>query len=67
MLKSVFIPLTDELLYEHPGSINGPIVPFMQKARIPDKELMICPISPRAPRARVRGKPPTSLLSRLKE
>ncbi|MDH3692174.1 MAG: hypothetical protein OEU36_22285 [Gammaproteobacteria bacterium] len=28
MNQSVFVPLTDELLYEHPELIAGPIVPY---------------------------------------
>ena len=28
MNRYVFIPLTDEILYEHPELINGPIVPY---------------------------------------
>ena len=67
MLKSVFIPLTDELLYERPGSIKGPIVPFLQNARIPDKKLMASPTSHDTPRAQARRKQPRSLMSRLKE
>ena len=26
--KKVFVPLTDELLYEHPERISGPLIPF---------------------------------------
>ena len=33
MGKTVFIPLTDDLLYEHPEWILGPVVPFSQHAR----------------------------------
>ena len=29
MGKQVFVPLTDELLYEHPELIRGPVVPYM--------------------------------------
>lgn len=29
MGKQVFIPLTDEILYEHPELIDGPVVPYM--------------------------------------
>ncbi len=28
MAKLVFVPLTDELLYEHPELIAGPIIPY---------------------------------------
>ncbi len=28
MSRYVFVPLTDEILYEHPEMINGPIVPY---------------------------------------
>ena len=28
MGKVVFVPLTDEILYEHPELINGPVVPY---------------------------------------
>lgn len=28
MSRYVFVPLTDEILYEHPELINGPIVPY---------------------------------------
>ena len=33
MPKTVFVPLTDELLYEHPERILGPVIPFSQQAR----------------------------------
>ena len=33
MGKTVFIPLTDELLFEHPERILGPVIPFSQQAR----------------------------------
>lgn len=33
MGKTVFIPLTDDLLYEHPERILGPVIPFSQQAR----------------------------------
>ena len=33
MGKTVFIPLTDDLLYEHPERILGPVIPFSQHAR----------------------------------
>ena len=33
MGKTVFIPLTDDLLYEHPERIFGPVIPFSQHAR----------------------------------
>ena len=35
MGKTVFIPLTDDLLYEHPERILGPVIPFSQHARRP--------------------------------
>jgi len=28
MAKQVFVPITDELLYEHPELIAGPIIPY---------------------------------------
>ncbi len=28
MSRYVFVPLTDEILYEHPELINGPVVPY---------------------------------------
>ena len=28
MGKEVFVPLTDEILYEHPELINGPVLPY---------------------------------------
>ena len=33
MGKTVFVPLTDDLLYEHPDRILGPVIPFSQQAR----------------------------------
>ena len=33
MGKTVFVPLTDDLLYEHPEMILGPVIPFSQQAR----------------------------------
>ena len=33
MGKTVFVPLTDDLLYEHPEQILGPVIPFNQQAR----------------------------------
>ena len=33
MGKTVFIPLTDDLLYDHPERILGPVIPFSQQAR----------------------------------
>ena len=35
MSKTVFIPLTDELVYERPEQILGRVVPFTQTARVP--------------------------------
>ena len=35
MGKTVFVPLTDDLLYEHPERIVGPVIPFSQHARRP--------------------------------
>ena len=32
MGKTVFVPLTDDLLYEHPDRITGPVIPFSQEA-----------------------------------
>jgi hypothetical protein len=29
MISQVFIPLTDELLYEYPDLISGPVVPYV--------------------------------------
>jgi hypothetical protein len=31
--KIVFVPLTDDLLYECPERILGPVIPFSQSAR----------------------------------
>jgi hypothetical protein len=31
--KTVFVPLTDDFLYEHPELILGPVIPFSQSAR----------------------------------
>ena len=31
--KTVFVPLTDDFLYEHPERILGPVIPFSQLAR----------------------------------
>lgn len=28
MGKKVFVPLTDEILYDHPELINGPVLPY---------------------------------------
>ena len=33
MRKTVFVPLTDDFLYEHPERILGPVIPFNQSAR----------------------------------
>ena len=33
MAKTVFVPLTDDLLYEYPERILGPVVPFTQQGR----------------------------------
>ena len=33
MRKTVFVPLTDDFLYEHPERILGPVIPFSQLAR----------------------------------
>ena len=33
MTKTVFVPLTDDFLYEHPERILGPVIPFSQWAR----------------------------------
>ena len=33
MRKTVFVPLTDDFLYEHPERIRGPMIPFSQSAR----------------------------------
>ena len=35
MGKTVFIPLTDDFLYEYPERIIGPVIPFSQHARRP--------------------------------
>lgn len=29
MTQRVFIPLTDEILYDHPELISGPVVPYV--------------------------------------
>ena len=34
MRKTVFVPLTDDFLYEHPERILGPVIPFSQSARL---------------------------------
>jgi hypothetical protein len=34
MKKTVFVPLTDDFLYEHPERILGPVIPFSQWARL---------------------------------
>ena len=33
MRKTVFVPLTDDFLYEPPERILGPVIPFSQSAR----------------------------------
>ena len=33
MRKTVFVPLTDDFLYDHPERILGPVIPFSQSAR----------------------------------
>ena len=33
MRKTVFVPLTDDFLYEYPERILGPVIPFSQLAR----------------------------------
>ena len=33
MAKTIFVPLTDDLIYEHPERILGPVIPFSQRAR----------------------------------
>ena len=33
MGRTVFVPLTDDLLYDHPERILGPVIPFSQQAR----------------------------------
>jgi hypothetical protein len=33
MGKTVFVPLTDDLLYEYPERISGPVIPFSQRDR----------------------------------
>ena len=33
MRRTVFVPLTDDLLYDHPERILGPVIPFSQQAR----------------------------------
>jgi len=35
MPKTVFIPLTDEMIFDHPERILGPITPFNPEARRP--------------------------------
>ena len=32
MRRTVFVPLTDDLLYDHPEQILGPVIPFSQQA-----------------------------------
>jgi len=29
MIRRVFVPLTDEILYDHPELISGPVVPYV--------------------------------------
>jgi hypothetical protein len=41
MGKTVFVPLTDEFLYEHPEQILGPVIPFSQWARPPAAESVL--------------------------
>ena len=38
MGKTVFVPLTDDLLYEYPEKILGPVIPFSQQARRAETE-----------------------------
>lgn len=33
MRRTVFVPLTDDLLYDHPEQILGPVIPFRQQDR----------------------------------
>ena len=33
MGNTVFVPLSDDLLYDHPEKIVGPVIPFSQQAR----------------------------------
>ena len=33
MGRTIFVPLTDDLLYEYPERILGPVIPFSQQAR----------------------------------
>ena len=33
MKKTVFVPLTDDFLYEYPERILGPVIPFSQQGR----------------------------------
>ena len=33
MRRTVFVPLTDDLLYDHPEQILGPVIPFRQHTR----------------------------------
>lgn len=32
MTRRIFIPLTDEILYDHPELITGPVVPYVPGA-----------------------------------
>ena len=34
MKQVVFVPLSDDLLYNHPDRILGPVVPFDYRARV---------------------------------
>ncbi len=39
----IFVPLSDELIYDHPELICGPVRPFVQDARrVPDD--LSCPV-----------------------
>ena len=33
MGKTIFVPLTDDFLYDHPERVLGPVVPFTQQGR----------------------------------
>jgi hypothetical protein len=42
MRKTVFVPLTDDFLYEHPELIPGPVIPFTDQVR----QAIIIPVEP---------------------
>jgi len=55
MQKQIFIPLTDELLYEHPECIRGPLMPY-NRGRPCHHEMA------QQPGSRVDGRPAAQLV-----